>query len=197
MKEGQTAIYYITADGPAAARNSPHLEIFAKLGVEVLLLHERVDEWMVPSLHEFDGKPLTSAAAKDLDLSAIGGAAPGPAETTPAGEHAALIERMQTALGERASAVRVTNRLTDSPACLVSAEEGLSTNLERMLRAAGQAVPAASPSAAQFADWSQLLFDQATLAEGGHVENPAAFVKRLNQLLLALAGPAPRAAAPE
>ncbi len=209
MKEGQTDIYCITADGYAAARNSPHLEMFRKLGVEVLLLHERVDEWVMSSLTEFDGKRLQSAAAKDLDLSAVGGEPATETQTTPSGEHAPLLERMQTALNERASAVRVTNRLTDSPACLVSSEEGLSTNLERMLKAAGQAVPASKPilevnpahpivrrladesDPARFADWSQILFDQATLAEGGQIEDPAAFVKRLNDLMLTLAGAGP------
>ena len=205
MKEGQSAIYYITADGYAAARHSPHLEIFTKLGVEVLLFHERIDEWVASSLHEFDGKPLVSAAAKDLDLSAIGGDAPAKDEETPTGEHAPLLERMQAALGERASAVRVTHRLTDSPACLVSSDEGISTNLERMLRAAGQSVPASKPilevnpahplvqrlaaegDATRFADWSQILFDQATLAEGGQIADPASFVRRLNALMLTLA----------
>ncbi len=208
MKDGQAAVYYITADGHAAARNSPHLEIFTKLGVEVLLLHERIDEWVSTSLHEFDGKPLQSAAAKDLDLSAIGGGAPTSDDSTPTGEHALLLERMQTALRDRASSVRVTHRLTDSPACLVSSEDGLSTNLERMLKAAGQAVPAGKPilevnpshpivrrlagegDPVQFTDWSHILFDQATLAEGGHIEEPAAFVKRLNALMLTLAGAA-------
>ncbi|MEZ5417216.1 MAG: molecular chaperone HtpG [Vicinamibacterales bacterium] len=209
MKEGQKDIYFITADGYAAARNSPHLEIFRKLGVEVLLLHDRIDEWVASSLHEFDGRQLQSAAAKDLDLSAIGGEAPPAPESAPAAEHAPLLERMQTVLADRASAVRVTHRLTDSPACLVSSEEGLSTNLERMLKAAGQAVPASKPilevnpehpivrrladeaDAARFADWSQILFDQATLAEGGSIEDPAAFVRRLNELMLALAGAGP------
>jgi molecular chaperone HtpG len=209
MKDGQTDIYYITADGYAATRNSPHLEIFRTLGVEVLLLHERIDEWVASSLHEFDGKRLQSAAAKDLDLSAIGGEAPTPPDATPTGEHAPLLERMQAALTDRASAVRVTNRLTDSPACLVSNEGGLSTNLERILKAAGQAVPAARPilevnpthpivrrlaeetDPDKFSDWSRILFDQATLAEGGHIEDPAAFVKRLNALMLTLAGVGP------
>ena len=209
MKDGQTAIYYITADGHAAARHSPHLEIFRKLGVEVLLLHERIDEWVASSLLEFDGKPLQSAAAKDLDLSAIGGEALKPEAAPATGEHAALLERMQQALGERASAVRVTHRLTDSPACLVSSEVGISTHLERMLKAAGQAVPAGKPilevnpshplvrriadepDAVKFADWSHILFDQATLAEGGQVDDPAAFVKRLNDLMLTLAGAGP------
>ncbi len=209
MKDGQTDLYYVTADGYGAARNSPHLEIFQKLGIEVLLLHERIDEWVTSALHEFDGKHLRSAAAKDLDLSAIGGEAPTPEASTPTGEHALLLERMRTALKERASVVRVTNRLTDSPACLVSSEDGLSTNLERMLKAAGQAVPASKPilevnpthpivrrladeaDPVKFSDWSQILFDQATLAEGGHIEDPAGFVKRLNQLLLTLAGAGP------
>jgi len=206
MKDGQADIYYITADGYAAASNSPHLEIFRKLGLEVLLLHERVDEWVASSLHEFDGKRLQSAAAKDLDLSAIGGEAPAADTSTPTGEHALLLERMQTALRDRASSVRVTHRLTDSPACLISSADGLSTNLERMLKAAGQAVPASKPilevnpshpivlrlagehDPVKFSDWSQILFDQATLAEGGQIDDPAAFVKRLNQLLLTLAG---------
>jgi molecular chaperone HtpG len=209
MKDGQKDIYYITADGHAAARHSPHLEIFRKLGVEVLLLHERIDEWVASSLHEFDGKRLQSAAARDLDLSAIGGEAPTPEAPTPAGEHAALLERMGQALKERASAVRVTNRLTDSPACLVSSGDGLSTNLERLLKAAGQAVPVSKPilevnpahpivrrladeaDAGRFDDWSQILFDQATLAEGGQIDDPAAFVKRLNELMLTLTGAGP------
>jgi molecular chaperone HtpG len=209
MKDGQKDIYYITADGYTAARNSPHLEIFRKLGVEVLLLHDRVDEWVATSLHEFDGKRLVSAAAKDLDLSAIGGEPPTADDAAPSGEHVVLLERMQKALAERASTVRVTNRLTDSPACLVSSEEGLSTNLERMLKAAGQTVPASKPilevnpdhpivrrladenDLVRFTDWSQILFDQATLAEGGQIADPAAFVKRLNELLLTLAGAGP------
>ena len=209
MKDGQTVIYYITADGYAAARHSPHLEIFRTLGVEVLLLHERIDEWVMSSLHEFDGMRLQSAAAKDLDLSAIGGQAPAPQEATPTGEHASLLERMQAALTDRASQVRVTNRLTDSPACLVSNDSGLSTNLERILREAGQAVPASKPileinpshpivrrlaeetDPATFGDWSQVLFDQATLAEGGQIEDTAAFVTRLNALMLTLAGAGP------
>ncbi len=209
MKDGQTAIYYITADGHAAARHSPHLEIFGKLGVEVLLLHERIDEWVASSLHEFDGKPLQSAAAKDLDLSHIGGEAASPEDSESSGEHAALLERMQTALAERASTVQVTTRLTESPACLVSSRDGLSTNLERLMKAAGQAIPDSKPilevNAAhplvrrlsaetdpdRFNDWCQVLFDQATLAEGGHIEDPASFVKRLNELMLALAGAAP------
>jgi molecular chaperone HtpG len=209
MKEGQDAIYYITADSYAAAKNSPHLEIFRKLGVEVLLLHDRIDEWVVSSLTEFEGKALQSVAKAGLDLSKIGGEAPKPEENQPSGEQGALIERMQKALEDRASGVRVTHRLTDSPACLVSDEFGMSTHLERMLKAAGQQVPATKPileinpshpiverlkqetDDARFADWSRILFDQATLAEGGHLEDPASFVKRLNELMLTLAGAGP------
>jgi molecular chaperone HtpG len=206
MKETQEAIYYITADSFAAARNSPHLEIFRKLGVEVLLLHDRIDEWVVSSLTEFEGKPLHSVAKGDLDLSKLKGE-----ETTQVSEaeDKALIDRIKEVLKDRASAVRTTERLTDSPACLVSDEHGLSTNLERILKAAGQNVPEVKPileinpshpivqrlkkeeDERRFADWSHILFDQATLAEGGQLEDPASFVKRLNELMLTLAGEGP------
>ena len=209
MRENQSAIYYITADGFAAARNSPHLEIFRKLGVEVLLMHDRIDEWVVSSLIEFDGKPLQSIAKGGLDLSALGDEAAKKEQEQQTDEHKGLVERMQKALSERASAVRVTHRLTDSPACLVSDEHGMSTNLERMLKAAGQNVPTSKPvleinpghpivrrlndevDESKFSDWSQILFDQATLAEGGQLADPAAFVKRLNELMLTLAGSGP------
>jgi molecular chaperone HtpG len=209
MKEQQAAIYYITADGFAAARNSPHLEIFRKLGVEVLLLHDRIDEWVVSSLTDFEGKPLQSIAKGGLDLSALGDESAKQEEEQQVEEHKGLVERMQKALSERASAVRVTHRLTDSPACLVSDDHGMSTNLERMLKAAGQNVPALKPvleinpghpivrrlndetDEHRFADWSQILFDQATLAEGGQLADPATFVKRLNELMLTLAGSGP------
>ena len=206
MKEGQDAVYYITADGFSAARNSPHLEIFRKLGVEVLLLYDRVDEWVVSQLTEFDGKPLQSIARGNLDLSKLGDEAAQQAHDQPADQHKELLERIQNALKERASGVRVTHRLTDSPACLVSDEHGMSTNLERMLKAAGQNIPTIKPvleinprhpivdrlrsetDGSRFSDWSQILFDQATLAEGGQLEDPATFVKRLNELMLTLAG---------
>lgn len=208
MKEGQDAIYYITADGAAAARHSPHLEIFRKLGVEVLLMYDRVDEWVTSALTEFDGKPLQSVAQGDLDpgkLKAhVADDAPAP---TP--EQSALVQRIQSALGDRASAVRMTQRLTDSPACLVSGVDGLSTNFERILKSAGQTVPDRKPilevnlehpivkrlgaetDDRRLADWSHVLFDQATLAEGGTLADPASFVKRLNELLLILAGEGP------
>src|SRR5262245_1300669 len=206
MKDGQDAIYYITADSFSAARNSPHLEIFRKLGVEVLLMYDRVDEWVVSLLTEFDGKPLHSVAKGGLDLSKLGGDAEQQAQEKNAGEHKGLVERIQNVLKDRASAVRVTSRLTDSPSCLVSDEHGMSAHLERMLKAAGQNVPASKPileinpqhpivqrlssesDEQKFSDWSHILFDQAMLAEGGQLEDPASFVKRLNEVILTLAG---------
>jgi molecular chaperone HtpG len=206
MKEGQDAIYYITADSFSAARNSPHLEIFRKLGVEVLLMSDRVDEWVVSLLTEFDGKPLQSVAKGGLDLSKLGGEAEQQAHEKNAGEHKGLVERIQNVLKDRASAVRVTSRLTDSPSCLVSDEHGMSAHLERMLKAAGQNVPGSKPileinpqhpivqrlkdesDERRFSDWSHILFDQAQLAEGGQLDDPASFVKRLNEVMLTLAG---------
>jgi molecular chaperone HtpG len=205
MKDGQDAIYYITGDNFSAAKNSPHLEIFRKLGVEVLLMSDRVDEWVVSLLTEFEGKPLQSVAKGGLDLSKLGGEAE-KQEEQQTDEHTGLVERLQSVLKDRASAVRVTNRLTDSPSCLVSDEHGMSTHLERMLKAAGQNVPGAKPileinpqhpivqrlkdesDERRFSDWSHILFDQAMLAEGGQLEDPASFVKRLNEVMLTLAG---------
>ena len=201
MKDGQEAIYYITADSYQAARNSPHLEIFRKLGVEVLLMYDRVDEWVVSLLREFDGKPLQSVARGGLDVSKLGGN-----EDKTVDEHGGLVQRIHGVLGDRASAVRVSSRLTDSPSCLVSDEHGISTHLERMLKAAGQQVPASKPileinpqhpivqrlgdetDEQRFSDWSHILFDQALLAEGGQLEDPASFVKRLNDVMMTLAG---------
>ena len=206
MKEGQDAIYYITADSYPGARNSPHLEIFRRLGVEVLLMYDRVDEWVVSLLTEFDGKPLQSVAKGGLDLSKLGGDAGTPEQEKAADAHKGLVDRMQGVLENRASAVRVTSRLTDSPSCLVSDEHGMSTHLERLLKAAGQHVPGSKPileinpqhpivqrlkdetDERRFSDWSHILFDQALLAEGGQLDDPASFVKRLNEVLLTLAG---------
>jgi molecular chaperone HtpG len=206
MKEGQETVYYITADGFSAAKNSPHLEIFRKTGVEVLLMYDRIDEWVVSSLTEFEGKPLVSVARGDLDLGKLGQTAE---QETPASrdeEYADLLTRIERVLAERASNVRVTHRLTDSPACLVADEHDMSMNLARLLKASGQKVPASKPileinprhpiverlkqelDANRFSDWSHILFDQATLAEGGQLDDPATFVKRLNELMLALAG---------
>jgi molecular chaperone HtpG len=206
MKEGQKAIYYITADGFAAATHSPHLEVFRKHGIEVLLLTDRVDEWVVAHLTEFDGRPLQSAASGDVDMSAFGDPATPVSDGIREDEYKDLLTRIQNVLQERASQVRLTRRLTDSPACLVAAEHGLSRHLERVLRESGQPVPGSKPvfeinpdhpivqrlkqesDPSLFADWTQVLFDQALLAEGTMLDDPAAFVGRLNRLTLALAG---------
>ena len=206
MKEGQEAIYYLAADSLAAARNSPHLEIFRKRDVDVLLMHDPIDEWVVSSLSEFEGKPLHSVAKGDLDLSKVGGSAPKGEQPKSGADEKPMLERMQAVLKDRASVVRTTERLTESPACLVSDEHGMSMNLERILKAAGQRVTRTKPileinpdhpivkrlkaeaDEARFADWSHILFDQALLAEGGQLDDPASFVKRLNELMLMLAG---------
>jgi molecular chaperone HtpG len=209
MKEGQDAIYYITADGFAAARHSPHLEVFRKLGVEVLLLCDRIDELVASVLTTFDGRPLQSVAKGDLDLGTLQEQTDTPEQKHQDDESKDLIARMADALKERASSVRVTHRLTNSPACLVSDEQGMSMNLERLLKASGQRVTGIKPvlevnpshpiverlkqetDASRISDWSHILFDQATLAEGGQLDDPATFVARLNELILALAGAAP------
>ena len=203
MKDGQEKIYYITADSFAAAKNSPHLEIFRKKGIEVLLLSDRVDEWVGSNLPEFDGKPLASIAKGDLDLGKLADEDKKEQEKE-AGEYKELIEKIGKSLGEQVKEVRVTFRLTSSPACLVADEHGMSANLERMLKAAGQKVPGSKPileinphhplvqrlkgegDEARFGDWSHILFDQALLAEGGQLDDPATFVKRLNDLLLVM-----------
>ncbi len=203
MKEGQDKIYYVTADTYGAAKNSPHLEIFRKKGVEVLLLTDRVDEWMLSFFTEFEGKNLVSVAKGDLDLGKLEDEAEKKQhEETEAG-YKELVEKMKTALADKAKDVRVTFRLTDSPACLVADEHELSGNLMRMLKAAGQDAPESKPileinpdhplvqrlkyEEAKFGDWSNILFDQAALAEGGTLADPAGFVKRLNEMLLGLA----------
>jgi molecular chaperone HtpG len=202
LKEGQDKIYYITADGFAAAKNSPHLEIFRKKGIEVLLLSDRVDEWMLSGLTEFEGKRLQSVAKGDLDLGSLEDEAEKEAQKQTEDTFKPLSERIQSILGETVKEVRVTHRLTDSPACLVSGEHDLSGNLGRLLKAAGQNAPSSRPvleinpqhalliklnaetDEARFADWAHLLFDQALLAEGGQLEDPASFVRRMNSLLV-------------
>ncbi|MDP3669720.1 MAG: molecular chaperone HtpG [Telluria sp.] len=207
MKEGQDKIYYVTADNYNAARNSPHLEIFRKKGVEVLLMTDRVDEWMLSFLNEFEGKELVSVAKGGLDLGQLEDEAEKKEHQETEASYKELVEKMKAALGEKAKDVRVTFRLTDSPACLVVDENELSGNLLRMLKAAGQNAPESKPileinpnhplvtrlkyedaASAQFADWSHILFDQALLAEGGSLADPASFVKRLNEMLLASTG---------
>ena len=204
MKEGQDKIYYVTADTWMAAKNSPHLEIFRKKGVEVLLLTERVDEWMLSFLNEFEGKALVSVAKGDLDLGQLEDENEKKQKEETETDFKELVEKMKVALAEKAKDVRVTFRLTDSPACLVAGENELSGNLLRMLKATGQTAPDTKPTLeinphhplvqrlkyedAKFDDWSSLLFDQALLAEGGQLSDPAGFVKKLNDMLLGMTG---------
>ncbi|MEO8103502.1 MAG: molecular chaperone HtpG, partial [Betaproteobacteria bacterium] len=201
MKHGQDKIYFVTADNFAAARNSPHLEVFKKKGIEVLVLAEPVDEWWLGQVDEFDGKKLQSVAKGDLDLGVFADEEEKKQQEKVADELKPLVERIKAALGDKVKEVRVTHRLVDSPACLVVDENELSGNLERMLKAAGQNVPSSKPileinpahavieklkasADEDFADWASLLFDQSVLAEGGQLENPADFVKRMNTLML-------------
>jgi len=203
MKEGQDKIYYVTADSFAAAKNSPHLEIFRKKGVEVLLLTDRVDEWMLSFLNDFEGKELHSVAKGGLDLGAMEDEAEKKEHAETETQYQELVGKMKEALAGKAKDVRVTFRLTDSPACLVADEHELSGNLLRMLKAAGQDAPESKPileinpqhplvtrlkyehaASAKFGDWAHILFDQALLAEGGTLADPASFVKRMNEMLL-------------
>ncbi|SHH08115.1 molecular chaperone HtpG [Pollutimonas bauzanensis] len=201
MKEGQDKIYYVSGESYAAASNSPHLEIFRKKGLEVLVLSDRVDEWMLSYLRDFEGKALTSIAKGGLDLDQLADEDEKKHQAEIAETFKPLVERLKTALGERVKEVRVTGRLVDSPACVVVDQNELSPHLMRMLQAAGQAAPEVKPileinpehaligrmqdaPEADFNEWALLLLDQAMLAEGGNLADPAAFVKRLNRLLL-------------
>ncbi len=204
MKEGQDKIYYITADSFNAAKNSPHLEVFRKKGIEVLLLSDRVDEWVVSNLFEFDGKQLVSVAKGGLDLGKLEDEAEKKEQENVANELKDLTAKITTSLGERVKEVRVTHRLTDSPACLVADEHDMSANLARLLKSAGQKAPTSKPileinpkhpvvlrlktEEKKFDDWVAVLFDQALLAEGGQLDDPASFVKRVNQLMLEMSG---------
>jgi molecular chaperone HtpG len=199
MKEGQAAIYYITADSIAAARNSPQLEVFKKKGIEVLLMADRVDEWALSHLHDFDGTPLQSVAKGAVDLGTLQDEAEKKAAEAAAEAFKPVLEKLKEALQGKAQDVRVTTRLVDSAACLVVGEGDLSNQLARMLKAAGQQAPATQPIlevnaehplvkklevSAHFNDLAHILFDQALLAEGGLPEDPAAYVKRVNALLV-------------
>ncbi|MCG7991054.1 MAG: molecular chaperone HtpG [Candidatus Thiodiazotropha lotti] len=206
MREGQDKIYYITADSAAAARFSPHLEVLKKKGIEVLLLSDRVDEWLVTSLTEFDGKSLQSVAKGELDLGELEDKEEQESQEQQAEEHKALLDRMQQVLQESVKEIRISQRLTDSPACLVVEEHDMSANLARVLKSVGQDAPQTKPimevnathplvvqleneaDEERFGDLSKVLFDQAQLAEGGQLDDPAAFVRRLNSLMLKLAG---------
>lgn len=201
MRPGQDKIWYLTADNLAAAKASPHLEIFRKKGVEVLLLTDRVDEWLVANLFEFEGKPLASVAKGEVDLSGVKGADEESAETAPAAETAqAVVDSLKRILGDKVREVRVSRRLTDSPACLVAGEHDMSPHLARMLKALGQQTPEVKPileinpahplvqrvereAGERQADLAQLLLDQAILLDGGQLPDPTGFVRRLNALM--------------
>jgi len=199
MKEGQEAIYYITADSLSGAKNSPQLEIFRKKGLEVLLLTDRVDEWMLSSLFEFEGHALQSVAKGAIDLGSLQDEDEKKAAEAAVEASKPLIDKLKTALTGRAKDVRVTTRLVDSPACIVVDDGDMSGHLARLLKQAGQNAPASLPTleinaehalvqkldgSAHFDDLANVLFDQAMLAEGGQLEDPAAYVRRVNALLL-------------
>ncbi|MYN15057.1 molecular chaperone HtpG [Pusillimonas sp. TS35] len=204
MKEGQDKIYYVSADTYEAAANSPHLEIFRKKGIEVLLLSDRVDEWMLSYLRDFEDKALASIAKGGLDLDKLADEEEKKHQAEVAENFKPLVERLKTSLGDKVKDVRTTSRLVDSPACVVVDENELSPHLMRMLQAAGQQAPDVKPileinpehalvervlaqTNGDFDIWAQLLLDQAMLAEGAHLADPAGFVKRMNSLLLKLA----------
>ncbi len=199
MKEGQKAIYYITADTLAAAKNSPQLEIFRKKGIEVLLMTDRVDEWSLGFVREFDGTPLQSVAKGAVDLGDLQDEAEKKAAEEAAEAVKPVLDRLKEALKDQVEDVRVTTRLVDSPACLVVKDAGMSMQLARMLKQAGQDVPQTRPvleinpehplvkkleGSAHFDDLAHILFDQALLAEGGLPDDPAAYVRRVNALLV-------------
>jgi molecular chaperone HtpG len=202
MKAGQDRIHYVTAETFRAARSSPHLEIFRKRGIEVLLLHDRIDEWLVGNLIDFQDKPLASVARGELDLGPEDREEERKKHDERSGEIRPMVEKLKEALGEKVKDVRVTTRLTQSPSCLVADEHDMGGNLVRILQAAGQKLPEMrpileinpdhpivkrlAPTDERFDDWANLLFDQALLAEGGQLEDPAEFVKRSNELMLSL-----------
>ncbi len=205
MPQGQDKIYYIAADTFNAAQHSPHLEIFRKKGIEVLLLSDRIDEWLMSHLTEFKDKKFQSVARGGLELGELDDKEAAVQQEKTAEEFKSLIEQIKTVLGEKVKEVRITRRLTSSPACIVTGDNDMTPQMERLMRAAGQNVPHSKPilelnpdhmmvqklqneiDEARFADWAWILFDQAVLTEGGQLEDPANFVQRLNKLLLDLA----------
>tara|TARA_B110000196_G_scaffold319773_1_gene338920 strand:+ start:1367 stop:3247 length:1881 start_codon:yes stop_codon:yes gene_type:complete len=202
MKVEQEVVYFITADSFMAAKNSPHLEIFKKKNIEVLLLGDRVDEWMVANLPEYKGKKLQSIAKGDLDLGKLEEADEKEANKKVEEKAKTLIERIKTSLGDKVKDVKVTHRLTDSPSCLVVGENDISGNLERILKAAGQNTPDVKPTleinpehnviqkletfkdSDEFDEYASVIFDQAILSEGGQLEDPVSFIKKINRLLI-------------
>ena len=201
MKEGQEKIYFITAENYAAAKNSPHLEVFRRKGIEVLLMCDRVDDWLVEHLTEFDGKKLQSVAKGNLDLGEIEDEADKKAQEKAEGDFKGVIEMVKECLTDIAKDVRITHRLTDSPSCLVLDQQDMGMQMQQILKAAGQNVPMSKPilelnpqhplvaklkdmgDKEALSDWAHILFDQAMLAEGGQLADPAAYVKRINNML--------------
>ncbi len=204
MKEGQDKIYYITADSHTAAKNSPHLEVFRKKGIEVLLLSDRVDEWLVQHLMEFEGKSLQSVAKGQLDLSNLETEEDKKAQEQVEADAKNMVEHIKTALGEKVGEVRVSHRLTTSPSCIVLNDQDMALYMQQLMKQAGHEMPDTKPALEinpthpllkrmeaetddeRFGEWSSILLDQAILAEGGQLEDPAGFVHRLNNLMLAI-----------
>ena len=204
MKEGQDKLYYITADTHTAAKNSPHLEVFRKKGIEVLLLSDRVDEWLVQHLMEFDGKSLQSVAKGDLDLSKLETEEDKQAQEKVEAEAKNMVEQIKTALADKVADVKVSHRLTNSPSCIVLGDHDMALYMQQLLKQAGHDMPSTKPTLEinpthpllkrmeaetddeRFAEWASVLLDQAILAEGGQLEDPAGFVHRLNGLMLAM-----------
>lgn len=203
MQEGQDKIYYIAADSHSAAKNSPHLEIFRKKGIEVLLLSDRVDEWLTSHFTEYEGKSLQSVAKGELDLDKDENSK--KELEKKAEESKDLLQRMKDSLGDKVEEVRITNRLTSSPACIVLNEHDMAMHMQRLMKEAGHQLPGSKPileintdhpivkrleaekSDDKFNDWSDILFDQAILAEGGQLDDPASFVHKLNEMLVTIA----------
>jgi len=204
MQEGQEKIYYVTADSFAAARNSPHLEVFRKKGIEVLLMSDRVDEWLVSHLSEFDGKALVSVAKGELDLGKLGDKEDEKAAEKIEGEHKDFLKRIKETLEDDVQDVRISHRLTDSPSCLVLGEQDMPVHMQQLMKQAGHDVPVSKPvlevnpehplvehlkqeqDEERFSDWSHLLFEEALLSEGGQLDDPTVFVKRMNSILVEL-----------
>jgi molecular chaperone HtpG len=210
MQEGQDKIYYVTADSFSAAKNSPHLEIFRKKGIEVILMSDRVDEWLISNLTEFEGKQLQSVAKGELDLDKTSTDEEKKEKEDETKDFEGIIKQMKEVLGEKVSEVRITHRLTESPACLVTGDNDMSLNMERIMKEAGQSmnmmggmggskpVFEINPTHAlvtsikdeqdddRFADITNILFDQAILSEGGQLDDPASFVHKLNSVLQGL-----------
>jgi molecular chaperone HtpG len=202
MKTGQDKLYYITGDSYKAVKSSPHLELFKKKGIEVILMHDRVDEWMMSYLSEFDGKSFVNIAKGELDLGELEDKEEKKKAEKAAKDYESLLKKMTESLGDKVKEVRISTRLTDSPSCLVVEQQDMAVSMQKILKQAGHEVPNIEPileiniehplvkrlseenDEAKFSDWSHLLFDQAMLSEGGQLEDPVAFVTRINQLLL-------------